>query len=832
MAAAEKNAKYRVEIWQFVGSLEVTSLYFLLFPALLFYLDLHVSAGAVPGLFTSTCCLLALALPGLEMLSKMSLPSAPSTSANEPLSSTSDGEGSQTVTEASSFTIEEVYSPLSPQFLSDVETRAPTDTGSEISTYTNDPNASTPGKDQSEVSDSSPVSASPSFDSKIEDSGPGIVVDQDSNTTVLLDAQSEALEITSRASATASPDRNTTDPPSVIYVSHGPVQSSSSSSSHHTATSTGTDSTPNPQSPTSKPEPDLLAYESLQVARTITESDTDAATDDESRTPDFSGYSADGESHFSGAEDHPTILVGGLLEGPSLSLSSEVNDWLLTQPFDPQDTGSNLEVAQGYLSETYQRSEMSNNDESDAPSSNPESEADISINIQLPSMTCFRTGLTEPVLEQSEGGLGQLADAEPSPEHPSFFVVLDAMVQAPIQVPVEQAAGFSPPVAEYQPPESPIGGCPALANSDGEVYFSSAKLTDLLASYGGRLLVSAVDFPYSRSEFDIDCVLDVDAERTLALWEVRATKIFDQMMFVSGETVEPTPETLYMIEEIVRQQVIEMLTRSTGIAARRGSRSISTDDLIFLIRHDKAKVSRLRTFLSWKEVRKNVKDSDEKGGGDVGEFGPGEDPAAAAMGGGGPAIDKKQNKRARIGLPWDVSTFYNEQVPEREDEEDEDEEEMNSATLERLKIADERTKGMTKEEYVHFSECRQASFTFRKAKRFKEWAGFGIVTESKPNDDIIDVLGFMTFDIVMTLTEEALRVKAEEDASKRESGEQNKTRKRKRETGLFDPPEGGRTPVGPDHIREAFRRLQTTTARFRAFSFAHVGPVHRPLQLI
>lgn len=28
-------------------------------------------------------------------------------------------------------------------------------------------------------------------------------------------------------------------------------------------------------------------------------------------------------------------------------------------------------------------------------------------------------------------------------------------------------------------------------------------------------------------------------------------------------------------------------------------------------------MSRLRTFLSWKEVRKNVKDSDDKGGGDA-----------------------------------------------------------------------------------------------------------------------------------------------------------------------------------------------------------------------
>ena len=31
-------------------------------------------------------------------------------------------------------------------------------------------------------------------------------------------------------------------------------------------------------------------------------------------------------------------------------------------------------------------------------------------------------------------------------------------------------------------------------------------------------------------------------------------------MFVSGETAEPSPETTGMIEEIVRQQVVEMVS--------------------------------------------------------------------------------------------------------------------------------------------------------------------------------------------------------------------------------------------------------------------------------
>lgn len=260
--------------------------------------------------------------------------------------------------------------------------------------------------------------------------------------------------------------------------------------------------------------------------------------------------------------------------------------------------------------------------------------------------------------------------------------------------------------------------------------------------------------------------------------------------------------------------------------------------MIFLIRHDKAKVSRLRTFLSWKDVRKSAKDSDEKGGGggDAGGVDDFDLTANDPTLGTGPSVGTRtnKNKKAKVGLPWDVSSFYSEQVPEREDEEDEEEEEMNAATLQRLKQADERTKGMNAEEYLHFSECRQASFTFRKGKRFREWAGFGIVTDSKPNDDIVDILGFLTYEIVTLLTEEALKVKAAEDALKRESGgdEEKRGRKRRREPGLFDPPEEARTPVGPKHILEAYRRLQKPDLKANYMKHIPKGGWQRQLKLI
>lgn len=306
------------------------------------------------------------------------------------------------------------------------------------------------------------------------------------------------------------------------------------------------------------------------------------------------------------------------------------------------------------------------------------------------------------------------------------------------------------------------------------------------------------------------------------------------MMFVLGEATEPPVETTSLIEDIVRGQVIEILVQATRTAAYRGTKSIAPEDVIFLIRHDTAKVNRLRTYLSWKDVRKNAKDQESGGAellieGDAGAAGGATATGAGAASGGSQAgaqgneLSKmlSRYKKSKIRLPWELQFMFSEQYMETNEEAelvDDDEKAATMASLKRLKMADDRTRNMTKEEYVHWSECRQASFTFRKAKRFREWARIGQLCDSRPNDDVIDILGFLTFEIVCSLTEEAMAIKNLEDRLIHLRLEKEKKQvvlqmpqKRKY---LFDKPDDLVQPIARYHIEEAWRHLQ-------AIDFAH-----------
>jgi transcription initiation protein SPT3 len=178
-----------------------------------------------------------------------------------------------------------------------------------------------------------------------------------------------------------------------------------------------------------------------------------------------------------------------------------------------------------------------------------------------------------------------------------------------------------------------------------------------------------------------------------------------------------------------------------------------------------------------------------------------------------------------------------------------------------MQEADDATRQMTREEYQHYSDCRQASFTYRKgqlapcanqgsmlinttAKRFKEFLNLPPHLDLKANDDTIDIVGFLAFEMVRSLTLAGLEVKKSlEESYLREEAYANSsiiTGKRKATGGLagdakrmrreqtpeddsplpqsslFVPPSEARTSLRPEHIQDAFARMQSDWTQRRS----------------
>ncbi|KAF9639204.1 Transcription initiation factor IID 18kDa subunit [Lasiodiplodia theobromae] len=121
---------------------------------------------------------------------------------------------------------------------------------------------------------------------------------------------------------------------------------------------------------------------------------------------------------------------------------------------------------------------------------------------------------------------------------------------------------------------------------------------------------------------------------------------------------------------------------------------------------------------------------------------------------------------------------------------------------------------MTRAEYAVWAEARQASFTRRRKAKFREWAGLGVVADARVGEDVMDILGFLTFQMVVSLTEKALGVKEVEEGM-RAGGLQGRDGARRGaaagggdEGSLFAARGGEAVVVGVRHVGEAFRRLQ------------------------
>lgn len=127
------------------------------------------------------------------------------------------------------------------------------------------------------------------------------------------------------------------------------------------------------------------------------------------------------------------------------------------------------------------------------------------------------------------------------------------------------------------------------------------------------------------------------------------------------------------------------------------------------------------------------------------------------------------------------------------------------------------------------------------AKRFREFLNLPAALDLKGADDTVDIVGFLAFEMVRSLTIRGLAVKRSlEEASllledlsapvlgKRKAGAGLDTgsSKRRREespdlepapqSSLFLPPPEARTALRPEHIQDAFSRMQSDWAHHRS----------------
>lgn len=99
--------------------------------------------------------------------------------------------------------------------------------------------------------------------------------------------------------------------------------------------------------------------------------------------------------------------------------------------------------------------------------------------------------------------------------------------------------------------------------------------------------------------------------------------------------------------------------------------------------------------------------------------------------------------------------------------------------------------------------------------------------ESKVKDEIIDILGFLAYEIVSVLTERGLAIKKEwerlDPQSELNAGGSASDRSSHRqqmamEGYLFAKPPAHQTPLQPRHIREAFRQSQCVDYAMQNFT--------------
>lgn len=329
------------------------------------------------------------------------------------------------------------------------------------------------------------------------------------------------------------------------------------------------------------------------------------------------------------------------------------------------------------------------------------------------------------------------------------------------------------------------------------------------------------------------------------------------MLYAFGDTKNSSTKTMQFLENLTRVQMKKLLLLAIKIKNLKKARMITIEDICFVLRHNRIKIRRILSSVTYKELRKKISEDDgddleidyddtkfdwlvelnkriiirrktegnekeqinnrttkQNTANTVGNSGNNEPKDMSE------SIDdekeveivnkrlqKNNNEKVDSNALFDAErdnldstcegtngndyrTIYNNKDPQATKEmstkKDEQEckrrkietisdkkykhvynnlvtvdppEEKDEGFKQRLKKIDEITKKMTIQEYLDYSECRQASFTYRKNKKFKDF----LEINEKMKDDVIEVLGFIAYEMLYEIVDEALTIKQQSD---------------------------------------------------------------------
>ena len=255
-----------------------------------------------------------------------------------------------------------------------------------------------------------------------------------------------------------------------------------------------------------------------------------------------------------------------------------------------------------------------------------------------------------------------------------------------------------------------------------------------------------------------------------------------------------------LVEAEVWEYATDLVRGAVATAAMRGSLNISTEDVIFQIRNDLPKYTRVIEFLSWKTARSAASrtaarsssasseattatvgagpvtvaagtagdddDGDDDNDAELKDMlsgdgldgnGSGNPHRSQAASTGGGAVRALGGVEVRH-MSWDLLCALQDVVGGYVAV-DLDEQRAEEVRRKRLKRADDLTSVMSEDLYQAYAESRRVSFA-QNRRRFMDWLRRGGYTGAF-DSEVVDVLGFLAWEHVGLVTEVALQVQAE-----------------------------------------------------------------------